>query len=470
MEKVSSLNRNKLSFVPAITFLCLEILSFVAFSLTNSVIFYAALSLILLIIFLFIYLKEFKKYALSSFIYFLFPLVMYGLLSVLSQFAKYDLSIGERIFIPIALLTFSVNGYMVGFAKKFTLKTAMIVIYSAIAIYTLINLLITMIQFVPFYPFIYGNAYIYYDGAPSQVPLSNMAYGLIGFSLTEISIQYFSLFPTMLLTSAVALFHISFKEEKKTFLLFLGFAILGALTIFLVPSKINILSSIVIVLVLAVITLITKGIFKGKPLKITMISLGAVVAVGIIFIFLISQPWDFITPIRHFIKENSLLNKLFIENLFTAKYTPILADLFTKAKLFGFPNGAELFIFIDDVDQIAYLSGSWFFDNFMTSGLIGNIFFVFAITMGMRTLVKYFSIKQENMRDKSLLISFVVTYMVYSLFANDGLPLIFYGQSMPIFTQGLFMIVIFLIGYASNKVDTEKKAIEKEKEHEEASN
>lgn len=446
-EKLAAPKKNKISFVPAVTFLCLEVLAFVAFSLANSFLLYSILSLVLSVIFIFIYLKQLKIQQFSPLAYFLFPLVMFGILSALSPFARYELSLVEIIFIPISLITFAFNGYMVGYSEKFTIRKALIVIYSAIAIYTLINLFITMLQFVPFYAFTYGNVTIYYDGEPSSVRLNEMAYALMGFSLKEVSTRYFSLFPTMLLTAVIPLFHISFKKDRKSFLIFASFVFVGLLTIVLAISKYNIFSTLFTAIILTIIALVSKGILKAKYLKIPAIAVGAALSIFFVIFFLNAQPWEFIQPFRHFIQENKLLNFIFNGNNYSSKFVPILSDLFSRSKFLGFPNNAELFIYLDGVDQIAFQSGSWFMDNFMTSGIIGSAFFIMILVIAIRKIMAYCRFAKDSVVDKSLLIAFISTYFLYTSYTGDGLPMVFSSKSEPIYTQGLFLIVIFLIAY-----------------------
>ena len=131
----------------------------------------------------------------------------------------------------------------------------MVVIYGAIALYSLINLFVTMIQFVPFYPIIFGNGTIYYDGEPSFIKLSNMAYALMGLQLTEVTIGYFSLFPTILLTAAVGLFFVKFKEDKLTFVLLCVYSVIGFISLLFTISKTSIIGDAIVVIVILLMVL-----------------------------------------------------------------------------------------------------------------------------------------------------------------------------------------------------------------------
>lgn len=453
--------KKKISLAPAVTFLCLEVLAIVGFTLANSVILFASLGLVICILLFVIYRKQVKTDSLTSLAYFIMPLVIYAILTVVSPFARYDLNVADRIFIPIALLAFSFSGYLVAYDHNFSIKTAMIVIYSAIAIYTLINLFITMIQLVPFYAFRFPNGRIYYDGEPSKVTLSAMAYALMGFKMTEVSITYFSFFPTMLFTAVIALFFIPFKKDRQSFIVFVLFAFIGFLALFLTPSKITLLGDLIVIVVVIIMVLFGKQKINGKAFGITMGVIGSLFAIGFLIFFLNSQNWPAVSGLKNFIARNPLLNKIFNGTEIASRFKDIFVDIFAPSKIFGFPNNR---ILITETGNVAYLSGSWFVDNFMTSGIFGALFFLVSIGFGVTYVVKYYQLKDEPILDKTLLVTFVMTFLVYSLINLDGLPYIFFSTAMPFMSQGMFLIVLFLIGYASKKAIDNKLLIEKQKQ------
>ncbi len=468
MENIETKKR-KISFAPAITFFCLEVLAIVAFSLGNSYVLFGSLGIVLAILFLVIYLKQIKIDKMGSFAYFLFPIVLFGFLTAISPFAKYDLNVATAIFIPLTILCFSFSGYLVSYSERFSVRHAMIIIYGAIALYSLINLFVTMIQFVPFYPLIYGNGTIYYDGQPSIVKLSGMAYALMGFELTEVTIGYFSLFPTLLLTAAVGLFFVKYKEDKISFVLLCVYTFIGFISLLFTFSKVTIIGDAIVALVILLMVLFGKGKINGKTFRIIMAVFGGLLALFVIVFFINSQRWPMFSGLQNLILNNGFLNRIFNGNGYAAKFKPICAELFSSAKFLGYPNGAALQIVdIEGNPLIAFLSGSWFFDNFMTSGVIGAALFIFAIVVAFKNLIKYFKLPNEDNLGKNLLVTFVITYFVYSLVNNDTLPFVFFENSLPIVTQSLFVICLFLISYTFNKVSLsnseQKEEINNEKE------
>ena len=99
-----------------------------------------------------------------------------------------------------------------------------------------------MIYYVPFYTLIYKDYYTFYNGKPSPAPIGKTAYMLFGFQVQEVSTTYWSLFPTLLSTSVIALFFIKYKENKKIFILYACFAALGFISLLFTISKMALIS------------------------------------------------------------------------------------------------------------------------------------------------------------------------------------------------------------------------------------
>ena len=99
-----------------------------------------------------------------------------------------------------------------------------------------------------------------------------MAMGLIGFSFEEISIEYYLMFPTILLTSAIFLFYIKYKENRKLFVIYLTYTIIATLAIILSFTKINFLFIFVVALLVTYFLLYHFGKIKPKIFKIINIT------------------------------------------------------------------------------------------------------------------------------------------------------------------------------------------------------
>lgn len=453
-------------------FLCLEVLAFVSFYLGHSFILYGILSIVLAALLLLVTFRQIKKDGISSFAFFLFPLFVFGLLTALSGFNYSSvgaIGIAESVFVPIALTLFGLCGFLSAYIDKFKIKTALLVIYSALAVFVFINLLIIMIYYVPFYTLIYKNSYIFYEGKPSAEPIGSMAYMLFGFQIKEVSIEYWTLFPSLLLTAVIPLFFIKYKENKKMFLIYLGMSALAFISLLFTISKLTLITDFILVVGIAMIILVAKCKQTRSIFDWMMIVLGALLLLFIIILFITAQTsWGFTSGIRKAISGNALMNRLFISNRYSSSVLVIFQDLFTSFKLFGCPVGGYAYQYDNGVAQV--LSGIWLFDNLMSSGLFGAVFFLAAIVIGVRRLFKYVSLGEDKDEDKYLLVSYVLVFLFLSLVLLDPEPLINSAKLSPMFTSAPLLVTLFLLGYSFNKTikesENKEAPIEKQEESE----
>lgn len=459
MEEVKAVKQkrkiNFSAFANVAAFFTLEVLAFIAFSLGTSYILYSVLSVALLIFLLVVVFKQINKDGITTFAFFLFPLFVYGILSALSVFTKDSLFVlnGLAFFIPIGMTCIAACGYFASSLSSFNLKKALFVIYSALAILTLINLLATMIEFAPFYTLIYRGKYIYYDGDISEVPVSEMAFSLIGFSVSEVSVEYFSLFPSLLLSAIIPLLFTKFKENKTMFIAYLAYTILAVISLIMTVSKMTLISDFLVFVVLLLVALFAKLKWKGKIFKIICIFFASLFVVAFIVLLLnsVENGGGLFKVVQSAISGNAFLDRLFNNGL-VAKYSAILNWLFKTQDghyvcLFGFVHTSEL-----------YPSNSWLFDNFMTSGIFGVIFFLFFLIVGIRRVIKYFNHGSDHIRERATLLAFVFSFFAFSLINYDATPYVFSKTLSPMYLSGPFLITLFLMGYAFYQSVMVKKA------------
>ncbi|MFA7032332.1 MAG: hypothetical protein WC201_02065 [Bacilli bacterium] len=464
IKKVGKRKINFSAFANVAVFFTFEVLAFIAFSLGTSYILYSVLSLVLLIVLLLVTIRQLNKDGLATYAFFLFPIFVYGLLNALSIFSQDSLFVlnGLAFLIPIGMTCFAACGYLVSAIKSFNIGKALFVIYSALAILTLINLFATMIEFAPFYTLLYRDKYIYYNGAISEVPISQMAFALLGFSVSEVSVEYFSLFPSLLLSAVIPLFFLKFKENKTIFLLYTGYVFLGFISLLMTVSKITLISDFLVFIVVVLVLLFAKFNWKGKILKIILIIFGCFFILGFIVMFLNAQEdaAGLFASVQNVISNNAILDRLFNGNGLVIRYNAILNWLMKTNSdgqfvcLFGFVHTSDV-----------YPSNSWFFDNLMTSGIFGSIFFLFFVIVGIRRLIIYFRQSQDLLPYRAMLVAFVLSFFAFSLINYDATPYIFSKTLSPIYLSGPFLVVLFLMSYAIYQTVNNKKNMELDLSH-----
>lgn len=444
------------AFANVAVFFTLEVLAFIAFSLGTSYILFSILSVVLLVCLVLVTFKQIKTDGLASFAFFLVPLFVFGLLCILSNFTLIPSFVlyNQTFFIPIAMTCFAACGYFVSSLKIFSISKALLVIYSALAILVFINLIATMVEFMPFYTLLHRNKYIYYDGDISSVPVSGMAFALLGFSISEVSVEYFSLFPSLLITAIIPLFFIKFKQNKTTFLLYLGYALLGFFSLLTTVSKMTIITDVLLFAIVLLVLLFAKFQWKGKVLKKVSLVFAGLFVVGFLVLFLNAQEGGvgIIQSLQNFIAGNPLLNRLFNTNGLAIKYNQILNRVTTT-------NGNGEFVYLFGFFPTSEIipTNSWLFDILMTTGLFGLLFFIAVIIFGLVQLMKYYRSSADHLKDKAMVVAFILCFFAYGLLNYDMTPFIFSSDLSPIYLSGPFLVCLFLFSYAFYKVVNKPK-------------
>ena len=444
------------------TFFALEVFAFIAFSFGSSFILFGALSFVLLLMLILFSIKEINIDGISNIAALIFPLIMFVLMTALGTYMKAhvylgDYNLAENIFIPIGILSIALCGYLLSLNNTFKIKTFLIVVFSALSVLVLINLLINIINFGPFYTLIYKNYYMYYGGKRSSLPLDKMAYTLEGFKFIEVKITHYTFYPALLLSSSFMLFKVNPKNDKKTFMIYALYSLVGLLALILVPSIDSLFAAVVILLIDGITILYQKVEKSRKPLKYVMY-LG--IAGGVIlFLIMLLNNQSFASGISNAIANNSFLNRLLNTNRIVTPINKMLKDVIGKNFL-GFYGQQISEVVIDEV----HLSNSFFFDTFMTSGVIGVAALSFFLIYGLLSFKKYFLYSDEDNSVKHALLGFILILYAYSFFFYEGEYGVYYTIMKPFFMTGPFMISVFIFVYVTSKgkIDFRKlKEVEK---------
>ena len=459
-EKLHSLHK----YSAAISFLALEIFALIAFSFGDSFILYGALSLAMMLLLILFNIKQITVDGISSVAFFIFPLFLFTLLCALGVFSTAhrivgDFNIAELVFIPLGLVPVAFSGYILSVDKTFKIKTFLIVIYSALAVITLINIIVNLVNFGAFYTVIYRDYLMYYKGEASSVPVQDMAYTLQGLKFVEVKMSQYVINPALLLTSSVALLFTPIKE-KKTFVLYIVFTLLGILALVLFPTLLGAITVIIVMFIDIVAYVCYRFKAARKPLFYVLIVV--LLLIALVFIAFTLTYQDSFGWYQNIVNNNGLLTKLFISNRYAQKYSPAVDNiLFTNfLGVWGKHTATG--------DVLYTLTGSFLFDNVMTSGVIGALAFIFMIVIGYKGFKKYFiNDKEDQLSSKMLLIAFVSLFIIFSATLFEREFMVFHVAVRPIYMSGPFMIMLFIFTYVISRgnvkvEEKEEKVDEKE--------
>lgn len=447
------------------TFFALEVFAFIAFSFGSSFILFGVLSLVLMIGLILFSIKEINVDGISNIAALIFPLIMFVLMTVLGSYMRAhvylgDYNVAENVFVPIGILSIALCGYLLSLNNTFKIKTFLIVVFSALGVLVLINFLINLINFGPFYSIIYKNYYMYYAGKRSSLPLDKMAYTLEGFKFIEVKMSHYALYPALLLSSSIMLFKTNPKEEKKTFILYCAFSLAALLALIFVPSIYS-LFIVIAVLMIDGITLLYQKVEKSrKPLTYAMYVI--IILGSLLFLVMLINNQSWASGIRNIIANNSLLNRLLNTNRIVNHFNVMLTDVI-GGNFLGFYGHQISEVVIDE----AHLSGSFFFDTFMTSGVIGVIALSFFLIYGLKTFKNYFLYSNEDDKVKNVLLVLILVLYAYSFFFYEGEYGVYYSVMKPFYMTGPFMISLFIFVYVASKGKIDKKKVKEQEKNEE---
>ena len=457
-EKLSKLHK----YGAAISFLAMEIFALIAFSFGNNYVLYGALSLALLILLIIFNIKEITVDGVSSIALFFLPLFLFTVITAVGVYMRSHVyaghySMAELIFIPLGLLPMAFSGYMLSIDRTFKISTFLVVIYSALGILSLVNLGVNLVNFGPFYSLIYKDYYMYYGGAISEVAVGDMAYVLEGFKFIEVRMERYLLFPSLLLTSSIALLFIS-PKERRLFFTYVAFSVVGLFSLIFVPTLKALIVVVLVLLIDAVIFLLKKFAVVRKPAKYVLyVGLALTVLLALVIVLNNQSKIPFVHNIT---ANNSFLNRLFNTNGYVSKINPLVFDVLCSDNFLGFA--------VDKSDIYSlyppelHMSGCFYFDTFMTSGVIGVIAIMFALFIGLKGFKKYFLSEKDNFYSKAVLVSLVVFYLIYIGLFNNTEYGIFYKIYQPVFISGPFMIVVFILSYVLGRTYEAKDPVKEE--------
>ena len=453
------MNKLKLfgKYSAAITFLAFEFFALIAFNYSGSFVLFGSLSLALCLLLILFNIAEIKTKGLSNVALFFIPLFLFVLLTAVGNYNTVHTKVfghfswAETVFIPLGLLAMAFNGYLLSIDKNFKLKTFITVVFSALAVYVLINFIYNLISFGAFYPLVYKGYYLYYSGIKSELPVNEFAYVLEGFKFVEVKMAHYVLFPLLLLSSSVMLLFTSPKKEKGYFITYLAFALLALFALIFIPSLLSLGGIIATALLLLVLYLGKTYVKTRKVFKIVLFILLGLALLGYLF-YVIAVATGMSNSFT------GILDRIFNTNRYARRVNPILIYLFSSSKFLGFYGNQTAPSVIDEVS----LSGFFIFDSFMTSGVIGAFAIFTFIFLGFKSFKKYFYSHKDEFRLQATMLLFLIVFVGYSAFFNEGEYTLYYNVYKPLYLTSPFILMIFMLSYVICKSRVEIEEVKEE--------
>lgn len=419
-------------------------LGIVALNFANSFIALIVISILANAAFLILNNKKLNTEFLLTMLLSVIPLVGIVLFSMISKFnldPDSNYSTAKYIFLALGAFSVPFLGFQSRTTAKFDIKKAIKVIYIGLAIWMLINFIITLFKFGPFYTFIYKDRYFFDYGHIARLPVDRIACMLLGFKVEYVTAELFCLVSSVLSSAVLGVFFVSFKDDKRTFFEYLICGCIGLLCIILTLNKKLMLAYIVLVLGFTLIVLFAKKIIKwNKITKIITFSLCGLA--GVIYVIFMLKALN-VQPLANAIADNEFLNRFFVTNRVINKHFGIVRSMADNNCLNGFTP------YLVGNDTLT-LSGSWFFDMFAIGQVFGWVCFIIFVVVIFIRFFKYAKESDDSFDSKVMVISLILGFLLFITVGYNSMPYFENTLYLPVFFLSPFVLIMFLYGYMGN--------------------
>ena len=405
-------------------------LGIVAFNFADNVIVFGCISLVANALMLIFSKRKFNGEFLLTLLLCVIPLVSLALFTMTSQF-NYDpdvnISVVRYVFLIISFVSIPFLGFQSRVDEKFDVKKAIKTIYIMLALWMLINFFITLIQFGPFYTFIYKERYFFDYGHIARLPVNMTAYMLLGFKVTRVSAELFTLVACVLASALLGLFFTSFKENKTSFIIYLVTGVIGALCVILTFNTKFIIGYFALAVGFTSVVLFGKKIIPYN--KISKIVIFSIIGLaGLYFLLAV------LNGVFKFTEGGFLVNKL------TRKYYNFVDTVITTKAYKGFTG------YTIGHDKLKF-TGSWMFDVIAIASIFGWIAFLIFVVVIFIRFVSYYKSSDDDKASKILLLGMIISFLLFSGACYNSTPYFETKEYLPLFFIAPFMLLAFFYGY-----------------------
>ncbi len=440
-----------------VAFLIFEVLALTTFGLGGvNIVFHVAGFLVA--IFSFITSgSQFKKGELVRLLVLIIPLIIFA---VLVSFGGSDYYAGNtlnNICALLGILGFFFMGLSARRNESFNIELALICIGGGLALLVLINMFATWFDYGPFYPLIYSSRPDgYYRG--EVIDLTKEMSVIIGLKFYESTISYGTQFAVLLATSIPALFFIDRKKETKKFLIVSIYAAISIVAIATVTSLTGIIFLAIILVIGSIYKFFKDNELFKKLLKWALIVISILIGIGVFFVVLNNVSEGFAKAIS----ANLFTDHLFNTNHVMSGINDVLAPAFKPYNLFGFKAGNIEDVYGATEKALMSSSGHFELEVLKEGGIFALIALVVFGVLSFFATKRYVSKSNDSHLTKSVIITFLIIFVLYYSVAFETFPLIHVSTYLNSFSRfTMFMVLLFLLGYVANAKGIEPVEFEK---------
>ncbi len=435
-----------------LVFLALELLLFTSLNLANYASLFRYLAIVMAIALVPILMLRFKKDEWLNVALLLgLPLLVYGAFMAISPLYMILLNVVDNIVMVLALEAFLVMGLALGRSPDFQLDKGLATIVGGLGVLLAIGLVYTIWRYTLFHVVRFQGQVLYFDG--EAYPISNEAKWLFGFTFKEVNIAYFGQFSAMLAPGLTGLLFLDFKRIGKFDYIWIGAGAVGLLSIALLPN-VGVIKYLLPGLVIALMA----RFYPRRPKWQAALGYGLIAGAALFALaalVLVLQAFE-VPFIVNLIENNAIFARLYGNSLVVG-----YAEVIQAAIAHPFGGLHSILIGFNFLES----TGSSVFDTLYQGGIFAAIGYIALLGTGGFTLWRYWRKSTDVAHLKIVLITFVTSFAIYTLFDHQYAPLIRETDriyKMPFFSDLSLLLVIFLIGYAYMSVGREMQQIKTE--------
>ena len=444
-----------------ITFLILEILALVSFTFANiNEVFYLITAALSICAFVFAFFinndrKDFFK---------LVPVVA-GLfiISGITAFGGFGHSFStlSNVATFFALPAFFSLGFFARRLGGLKIEHVLLAIGFGLAAITLVGTITTWIQYGLFYTEVHKAKPVYFYEGTAYNAIKEMGW-LMGFRITEVAVEYGSLFAIMCAVFLPALLFIKIKEQRNLFICSAVVGGIGFISLLTIPNW----KALIFLVVASAFAFIYKFLKEKKTVcKVLYYVVVGVVGLGVLF-FLIT-----ILNAAIGFKFTGFFNKVLCDNSIMRAATNTLTGA-VATNLSGMPYNLFGFDLSNPAAPIIGLSSIveeptmiFEYEVIKEVGLVGLLFVLALFAAIFVFVTRYVKSSKDNAFTKNVIVMMLVAF---ALLATFGFNVKIEPHNLNVYQPFLrsvpFMIALFLFGFTYFVPENEPQPVEKKVE------
>lgn len=419
-----------------ISFLVIELLFFIGLSINPDGIYIRILSVLLAAVGLSFVINDFiiGKRRWIDLLIVSVPLVVYGLLSVISPYFN-GVPIIDSMSYVLAFLAVFLLGYSMSNNRDFNIEYALIALFAGVGLLVFVSLTVSFINYGFFYITRYAGKVVYYGG--QFYSLSNQVKWLNGFEMKDVVINTAS-FYLVILASLLLPAILSFKTIKNKIVRYsgLGLGILGALSIILLPS---IKAAILLLPSIALVLLVNFYPKNDKVLKIIVYVGLALIGV----IAFISGLWAFRVAVVVNILNSNPLTSMIYNHPFVIRWGVTIRE--SMSYFFGTTAGFA-------AGELS--TRNFILDTLRQAGWIATLAIIVFLAFSIKQTIGFIRDGTDSKFTKLTIVSLLTAFFTYSLIAYPHMQFVTFStitrnSVSPFIQNGMWLVALFLFGYVS---------------------